>query len=318
MDKIKLFSPIKNIIAPEILENSFTCCYKAYNPVNRFSRTSFTGYNENILIDNTSFGTNIQVNPTSLLRGNNIEQISFTEIKSFIELFEDILQIDSSLLTLTGFDFNANILTDFKPKVYLNLFRLLPKYDKIIHKGKTGITFKNNCKAFTIYDKLKEQEKNNILIPEKFLGQNVLRMELSVNSKMKQTKGLSTINTMKDLTDIENYNNIINQWEMLFNKIYKQSTPIKLKRIAKPPQMDVADYLLLRGLIDMGMDEYFSMIDTEIDSKTISVKQGKLRKVKAFNVWNDFISYRENRKYDLLNEIGLKVREASLLLRKFE
>ncbi len=309
MDKLKLYSPQKDIISPSILDNDFVNTRNYSNPIKHYYKASFK--NNNLIIDITSCGTNILVNPTIYLKGNNIVQISKDEMVDFIEKFEDELKIDSNSLRLTGFDFNQNIYTNFPPKAYLNLFRFLPKYGKKIHKSKSGITFENDCKSLVIYDKKKEMDKKKIITPAIYQDKNILRIELCVNEKMKQTNNLKFINTMKDITTPDNYNKIVNEWQGTFAKINKQQTFIKMGDLISSPKMDIQDEAILNYINEITMEGYFNNIDSRIELGCLTPKQARTRKEKALAIWSEFISQPENSKFDLLSEINEKVNQTA-------
>jgi hypothetical protein len=93
MDKIKLHSRLKNIVSQSILDNNFDNTLNTFNPQKFYGKERYR--NNNVVIDITSFGTNISVNPTIYIKGNNIEQVTNKELKEFIEKFETDIKINS-------------------------------------------------------------------------------------------------------------------------------------------------------------------------------------------------------------------------------
>ena len=314
MDKIKLYSPLKYLISQSVLDNEFDKPISYNNPNKHFKRNVYSNNNLNININ--SLGTTILTNPTIYLKGNNIEQINNTELKEFIGQFENDLKFDSNYFNLVGFDFNRNIYTNYLPKNYLILFRDMPKYDMTNHKGKTGKTFKNDCKEFVLYDKKIEQLKKKIVIPQSYSDKNILRLELRVKEKMKQTKNLQNINKLKDITQSNNYNNIINEYLKMYNKINKQQNNFKIRDLKEIeiPMMDIENEAILYCLNEIGMEGYFNKIEDKVNLNFLTKKQAKARQQKALSIWNEFINYSDNDKYDLLTEINTKVNDSAMAL----
>lgn len=316
LDKLKTTSKLKDIIQSSIISNNFERTGFHHNPITFYTKTSFDD-RKGIVIDITSTGTNITCNPNIIMKGHNMANCSWNEFTEvFIPQFEDYLQLDCKHLNVTGFDFNQTLEMCYAPKTYFNMFRSMPRYTKMEYHGGTGVTFGNKCKSWSGYDKILEQLKNKGNIPPYYLGKNLLRIELGINQKMKQTLNLENINTVKDLTSTDIQYNIGKEWYNGYNKIKKQ-TNFKIRDLSKPPSMDIQDFIILVGLNEMTMEMYFDDIETEINLGRISIKQGKARKGKAFSIWNAFLDHADNSKYDLalnvdrLHEMDTKVGDAA-------
>lgn len=316
MDKIILYSPLKNLISQTVLDNKFGDPASFKDPKKFYKKDTYK--NNNIYININSFGTTITTNPTIYLKGNNLEQVNNTELKVFIGQFENYLEFNSNSFDLVGLHFNRNIYTKYKPKSYLALFRNLPQYDPpILHRGKTGKTFKNNCKEFLIYDKKIEMRKEKVIIPESYFDKNVLRFELQINKKFRQTtKNLQNIKTLKDITELNNYNNIIKEFLNMYNKIEKHPIDLRIRNLEKaiPPSMDIQDEFILYAINELGLEECLIKIQNKVNLDLLSPKQGRTRKEKALSIWNEFINYSDNDKYDLLTEINTKVNDSAMAL----
>ncbi len=307
MDKVKLFSNQKNIISKSIIENNFDFIGSSYDSLKHNTRLNYTNTITNLTID--KYGLTLKTNPTTFIKGNNIEQLCIKELSTFKEQFENQLNINTNNCQLTGFDFNINLLTQYPPVSYLQAFRSLPKYIQSIYPYGKGISYINQCKTFNIYDKLKQLEKQNMIIPQGYNESNLLRMELQVKQKMKQTKELSHINTLQDLLINDNYLSVINQFEKSYNAIHKQPLTryLNMNMIQpNPNEINSTDFALIYYINEIGMDNYINLLEQEKNINCITYRQFKARKDKALALWNKYANINQNASHDLLNELQLK------------
>ena len=305
MDKIKLFSTQKNIISKSIIDNNFDFIGSTYDTLKHNTRLNYSDKITNLAID--KYGLAIKTNPTTFLKGNNIEQLELKELSTFKEQFEDSLKINTDNCQLTGFDYNINLSTQYPPVSYLQAFRSLPKYTQSIYPYGKGLSYINQCKTFNVYDKIKQLEKQNIIIPSHYLNSNLLRMELQVKQKMKQTKELTNINTLKDLLNNQNYLSVINQFQKTFNNIHKQPLTRYADMVQpNPNEINSTDFALIYYINEIGMDSYINLLEQEKNMKLISYRQYKVRKDKAMNLWYKYSLINKDSSHDLLNELQTK------------
>ena len=283
-----MYTTDKSHINRSIIDNNFEPVGNSFQNNNQNLKQTFKNDNTNIIIDR--YGITIKTNPTTYLKQTNICQINRKELILFKEIFENDLNINSSNFKLTGFDFNINITTEHPPNTYFNSIRSLPKYKHIIYPYAEGISFINNCKSFTFYDKLNEQNKHNNKIPIEYLDLNLMRLEMSVERKMKQTKNLSQIETLEDLTYPNNYISTINEFENIYNKIHKQPT-IKYRNMKRPDPAIICtdDFAKLYFINEIGMTEYLNQLQQEKDMGLLTYRKFKSRKDKAIYLLKKFV-----------------------------
>jgi hypothetical protein len=307
LDKIKLYSKQKDAISKQIIDNEFEFQGSSYDDHKHNTRIKYANNKVSLTIDN--YGLQIITNPTSYLMENNICQINRKELESFKEIFESDLHTDTNKYTLTGFDYNTNITTDYPVGSYLKSFDLLPKYKKEIYPNGTGITYVNKCKSFSIYDKVKQIEKINGTMPEDFLNTNIMRLELGIESRLNKTSNLSNIHTLQNLISIDNYISMINEYKNIYSKIHKQPLH-KFLNMTKPHPsiMKTDDFILIYYINETGLDGFINSLDQERRMEVISYKQMKSRKDKAIYLWNEYSKLDDNT-FDLFKEMNDKVYE---------
>ena len=305
MDKIKLFSKQKDNLSKQILDNEFDFVGSTYDYLKHNTRQKYANSKVGLTID--KYGLQIITNPTNYLKENNIYQINRSELGDFKEIFESDLHTDTNNYTLTGFDYNVNIKTDYSVGSYLRSFNLLPKYKKEIYANGDGITYVNKCKSFSIYDKVKQMEQLTVTFPVGCLNTNIMRLELGVKSRLNKTLNLSKIHTLQDLIVTDNYISMIKEYEHIYSKIHKQPLH-KFINMTKPHPsiIDTDNFILIFYINEIGLDNYIFSLDQERRMGVISYKQMKTRKDKAILLWNEYGKLDDNT-FDLFKEMNDKV-----------
>jgi hypothetical protein len=304
MDKVKLHSPLKSIIPPHIIENNFQLVN--INSNIKYGNKNTYEDDRGINIDVSCYGTHIRVNPTKFTCGHNLKQINRMQLLSFIEEFEDHLQVDTEDLKVTGFDFNQDVETRNPVMRYIPLFRKLPRYNTWIPKECNGTGYKNNCKTFCIYDKLDEAKNHKQEVPARYQNKHLMRLEYGVNQKMSQDKDFAGISTLRALGDIENYKIIIRRWKNMYDKIEKQPL-YPIGELQKPETMSHDDFILLFYLNSIGFQNYLNQINDEKLSGKLTRGQAKRRRDGALRVWGEYPSISAG--HDLLKELNNLVQE---------
>lgn len=305
MDKIKLYCKQKDLLPKKIIDNEFKYIGNSYEHFNDNTRHKYVNKHVELTID--KFGLQLVTNPTTYLKNNNIVQINRNELGEFIERFESDLQTNTDNYTLTGFDYNVDIKTDYPVGSYLSSFNLLPRYKKEIYPSGHGITYLNKCKSFTIYDKFKQMEQASISVTSSCSNTNLMRLELGVNSRLNKSVNLSKIGTLRDLVQKDNYISMVDEFEHIYCKIHKQPLH-KFTNLTKPHPsvMKTVDFAFIYYINEIGMTSYLNSLNQEMMMNIISKKTRKTRKDKAIKLWNQYSSLDEN-VFDLLAEMNDKV-----------
>lgn len=305
MDKIKLFSTQKDLLPKKIIDNEFDFIGSSYDYLKHNTRQKYTNHKVGLTID--KYGLQITTNPTSYIKDNNIDQITRQELGDFKGLFESDLHTDTNNFKLTGFDYNVNIKTDYPVASYLRSFNLLPRYKKEIYAKGDGITYVNQCKSFSIYDKVKQMDQSSMTVPINYHNTNIMRLELGVKSRLDKTLNLSKIHTLQDLIVTENYVSMIQEYQHIYNKIHKQPLHRFINMTKPHPSVINTDsFILIHYINETGLENYLNSLEQERFMGVISYKQMKTRKDKAIALWNQY-SELDSNTCDLFKEMNDKV-----------
>ena len=305
MDKIKLFSKQKHHLSKQIIDNEFDYNGSSFDNLSYNTKLRYSNSKVRLVID--KFGLQIVTNPTNYIKQINIEQITRTELSDFKEMFESDLHINTENFNLTGFDYNINIQTQYPVTSYLSSLNFLPRYKKEIYAKGDGITYVNQCKSFSVYDKLQQMRQAKMMVPVNYLNTNIMRLELGVKSRLTKTCNLSGIHTLKDLIKIDNYILMIEEYQHIYNKIHKRPLHRFINMTKPHPTViNTDDFILIYYINETGLDNYFVSLEQEKSMGTISYKQMKTRKDKAIAVWSRYTQLDYNT-FDLLKEMDDKV-----------
>lgn len=230
--------------------------------------------------------------------GNNLQTLSRDDIQKAIELISSDLKTQISLAEIWRLDFGKNIVVENLVCEYLDCLINLSRYKKSYDRG--TLYFRNGGKTICLYDKLQEMKDKNAKILEEYKGKNILRLELRIFRKVKNEFKLKKIQ-LGDLYNGRIYNLMFERLNYYYERIYKVKKIIHRPKNIKSFQ-NLKEFLLLKNLIDNGMDTAFNEIES------ISVKNNKSKNSK----WKkDLKELMDNSKFiqpnELIEELDRKI-----------
>lgn len=165
-------------------------------------------------------------NPTKFWKGHNWQMIGRDELEQVKYKLNELYCIDVGEWTVSGFDFNFNLQTKYRPAIYFPLFGYLQRIgqQQVYMCKRTGITYSNqsNTKAVTLYNLHLRKKKEKEPIPPEFEGLYILRVEISVNSKINQIALLRDMQTFEDYLNPGNYAKLPQLLFQMYEKIEKE------------------------------------------------------------------------------------------------
>lgn len=158
--------------------------------------------------------------------GNNLSELDRKTTREAIEKLSDELHLPMDKALVTRLDFGLNIITQYPAIAYCNHLGALNHYNRFPQP--TGLLYKQSCKQFAFYDKIKEQRKQGAFIPELYRNNNVLRIEERFMSRVSKQLGCMVDGGL--LYDERFYNMMLNRWRDNYKAITKiNDTMINLK-----------------------------------------------------------------------------------------
>lgn len=313
VDKIKIFTPIRDAISEDTIhQRGFKEVGETTKTVwgtdKKFRLTTYSNIETNITY--SPVGTTVTVNPTKWLLDSNTTQITYTQLCEFVPLFIEYMAIRNEDFHLTGIDYNQDITTDYPPSAYLPIFGNKNLYNKTTYFKGTGVHYQTNKRSrdLIIYDKVAEMKHRGQYIPPTLQNQNRLRIEYAINKNYPNTK-LRGIKTLNDLTNPDSYRLIANEWLRSYTSINKRP---RITQIKKPDQMKIEDFAILNLINQIGIDEYYNIIDSDHHKGLYSRQAAYKKKDKARALVYQYTQTTDME--TLLEELDRKVQEQYQML----
>lgn len=153
--------------------------------------------------------------------GDNLQTLTRESIALANEKLSDILKVNMQNADVTRLDIGHNYPTLYKPAVYVNSLGDLPRFRKGVFANE-GINFRTKNIELAFYDKLKEHKAKGNKVPADMASQNLLRYELRLMKNIRSTLKRQEF-TVKDLSNIDTYNQLRQLYYDMYSKIEKLS-----------------------------------------------------------------------------------------------
>ncbi len=237
------------------------------------------GYHKSIAFYKNAEGYSFSGSLTNCVLGNNFTAITHQQTNDLIQDISTTLHLDFTEARLTRIDFGNCFEVEDIPESYFQIMGYLNN-----HLRKTQINstlyygYKNNYRSLIFYDKLKDYKKKKLQIPEDKLCKNNLRYELKYN-KTNRLKGLLKKEriTVKDLTEPEIFNLLLDDWLNLYSSIQKQPKE-SIKMNNQQLGLSGLNNLLLKHHISSlgGLSSFREWL--EVETKKGNFKKGTYKK----------------------------------------
>lgn len=150
--------------------------------------------------------------------GDNFKELSRKDTEQAIEKMSNELHLPIDKAEVTRLDFALNIITAHPVNVYLEHLGVLSRFDRLVQP--TGIYYTQNNEKLCLYDKVKEQKKAGVNIPELYRTRNVLRVEQRYMNRVAQRLKVERV-TGALLYDVSFFNMLLYKLENVYNLITK-------------------------------------------------------------------------------------------------
>lgn len=200
----------------------------------------------------------------------NITMLTPETTQEAIENLGEALGIDIGKARVSTLEFGVNIVVQREPWQYMQRLGEMPRRERIEYSRNTlyyGRKGREQPDEIKIYDKGREakQKKNKgMQIPKEMRGKNILRIELSLNSRLRQQLGVHEV-TASSLYSCEVWQKLS---ELLLKK-YESITKIRKKgmdtqKIRTPRDAKEGFISFLGADVDLAgrVDAYIAMLKT--------------------------------------------------------
>ena len=223
------------------------------------------------------------------LKGDNLQKTTLKDIKEGIEKLSKILNLPMDKAIVSRIDIGLNIIVRHPVEFYLSHLGTSSRTKRLLQSH--GLYYHQGDVDFVLYDKLEEYKNENNRIPEKYIGKNLLRIELrfehnlnNIFKKDKVTAGL--------LYDKEFYSSLVKLWADHYYKIHKiNDICLDLNSIRTINDFRRAYILILSQELG-GELEALDQIEKARKSKMIGNHKAynfRQKIISAYNIKNNFI-----------------------------
>ncbi len=218
------------------------------------------GEYRNLYIVESMHGLSISGSFPKFVYGNNLEELQLSEIGSILEELESYLEMKIMDFTVARLDFGKNIDVDHSVNTYIGYFGELRYFEKVSYKS--GLTYRNAQRSYIIYDKIKELEDKNTIIPESIQGKrNIMRLEVQLKHRVNKYLSLKSLQA-KDLMDEKIYMKALDLWKGMYFEIHKYDKKVSLMIDNMNDVRQLVGHLASVGIDSLGTMGVYQMIDS--------------------------------------------------------
>lgn len=216
-----------------------------------------SGYLSNYKVNISGQGVSLKGSLAKYFLPDNFHTLTRSDTKRAIEMMSDELSLPIQKAKIVRVDVANNLLMDFKPEAYYDFLGNCQYYKRLPQDK--SLYYKNGLRQLVFYNKIAEAKAKRIEIPEVWQGQNVLRYEMRLISRLSNQLNQPTI-TASILSDEKFYIKIIDRWFVEYEAIKKQhSINYNIKNMKSPK--DFKKQLELFAIKVLGQDRIMQDIE---------------------------------------------------------
>jgi hypothetical protein len=262
-----------------------------------------TGY-----LDNLEIGINenqVSIYKGSLCKnylGENFRTLTISDTQRAIEKISDNLHLPFHLANVTRLDFGTNIILNHPETCYYPYLGEAPYYDRRIYDN--GLQYIGSKKALSLYGKIIAQKRSRKLIPQPYMGLNILRYELKFMKGLRKQFNLPFIGGAT-LYEVQFYSMLMDRWKNEYLHIQKINNKT-CKMIPTGSTRELIENMALFQLLDMGQAEVLAAIKGWQQMGLITKKQANDHRAKIKLLAKTPIDEKGN---ELIKELDQKINE---------
>lgn len=223
-----------------------------------------------------------------------------------LEQMSDTLHIDMTAARVTRLDVSTVFPTQRPPTDYYPSLGEKPYYCRRQY-SKTTLYYTQTQKQLIFYDKTKEANAKGALIPQTFVGCNLLRYEMRYTKNVQRLLRSRTTITGATLTDSTFYYSTIQRWKAEFDTIKKINTISTMTDNIKTPKE--AQKALFSILLQQGGQTYIDEFIADLKSKNVFSDPKYYSRLKA--ELNRILQAPQAAKSDMIRELEKAVSDVA-------
>jgi hypothetical protein len=226
-------------------------------------QTYVTGNAGNLRVGVSERGVSITGSLAKFYLGTNLHTLTRSDSRRAFEQMADTLHLPIHKAKVTKIEAGQNIITNYKPELYYSCLGQSKNYTRSTF-DKT-LYYHNGQRIKKAYNKIAESKHNKVPIPEVYVGNNVLRFEVSYIARLSKQFNQALI-TPITLTDERFYMAMYERW---FNE-YEVIDKVGLFNMDTSKIHTIGDYkeqLLRMAVQEKGLEVIFQHIEVMKEQK---------------------------------------------------
>ncbi|MCW5516155.1 phage/plasmid replication domain-containing protein [Muriicola sp. Z0-33] len=232
-----------------------------------------TGNYKNLFVSVGEEGFSIKGSPNKFYHGYNFKKLTRQEFELSIEMLSDTFSIDIKQARASSLDVAHNFVMQEPVVAYYPFLGICRYYYR--QQILNSLYYRNGLRTLIFYDKALEGKMNGEIIPDAWMGKNVLRFEVRFRNRLLKQFNMASL-TARDLYSDEVYIQIVHRWASEYKNIKKN-------KVMNPGVDNLtckkAKEILLSALVaKIGQNEIVSLVDGWKDNFTTKKEAQRFKK----------------------------------------
>lgn len=216
-DTINLWLPI-NRAANVNLSNTTSKLSNVTEHRRKDGEVYVSGYLDNYKVSISGHGISLKGSLPKYYLHDNFHSMTRSDTLRSIEKMEDELYLPVQKAKVSRIDFSQNFLMNYEPETYYKFLGESQYYNR--QPQTKSLYYTNGQRQKLFYNKVAEGKAKRLLMPEVWIGQNVLRYEMRFTSRLPKQFNRPEI-TAKILSNEKFYMEIFDKWLQEYEAINK-------------------------------------------------------------------------------------------------
>ena len=178
----------------------------------------YSGHLSNYRVNISGQGISLKGSLAKYFLPDNFHTLTRSDSARAFEMMADELSLPVYKANVSRIDFAQNFLMEYEPEAYYNYLGESQYYNR--QPQSKSLYYSNRLRQIVFYNKIAEGKAKGMNIPDVWTGQNVLRYEMRITSRLpKQFKQAEV--TANSLSDEKFYMTIFDRWLAEYEAINK-------------------------------------------------------------------------------------------------
>ena len=177
-----------------------------------------SGFLNNYKVNISGQGVSLKGSLAKYFLSNNFQTLTRSDSARAFDMMTDELCLPIQKANVSRIDFAQNFLMDYEPQAYYNYLGECQYYNR--QPQSKSLYYSNGLRQKVFYNKIAEGKAKGLSLPDVWNGQNVLRYEMRIKSRLPKQFNQTEI-TASSLSDEKFYMAIFDKWLAEYEAINK-------------------------------------------------------------------------------------------------